>query len=150
MKTLILILLTTLLLAGCDNSNPVNTSPVETQIYKSEQVYSVNAIQGQSENYKDYNLGILNFSNSDSLIISFEYLMISNGGLAGSGVNLIQTPNNFFNSGSLLDTEYKYKEFTQRFARNELINSSDSVKLRLVVQYNALSLAVRNIVISKK
>jgi hypothetical protein len=146
--TLLLCLFVTLSLSSCSQDSVTNSSEPPTATATATATFSVTS-NGTSENYADYSLPPVSFSQGDKISVSFDYLVILNP----DGTNFIQ----FFGSqnlpcifmvGSLPHTNFEYLPYSSVFTvYADYTNAAPT--LRLTVQNNCIVLSVKNLKIKK-
>lgn len=153
---LILYVLIFVAISGCNsNSNPLDTTdristPQSgwTTIFSATGVTFSNYNLTHSETYMDYHLPKIDFTSSDSLIVSFDYLIANDIGFASNHVQIFQPISVMAHIGELpgSDTYQHYQDTipSSPYAAN------DYTILRISCLYNCTSYHLSNLNIYKR
>lgn len=158
MKTLLVILasiIITIGLFGCDKStNPIQSAGnSDNVIYTSDTTLlyeNHNPIglttSNQSEKYQDINIGTLDFSESQLLLIKFDYLVINNSGIYGNNLQFMTGNENIAIVNTFDNTNYIYLPYQNTYSVNR---NETQITLRQTIQYNCVVYSINNLMIYK-
>lgn len=157
MKKLVLVLLLAVALMSCQNpstseipsgAGKQETYKIDSCIYSSAELFTVQT-NHTSENYRDYSLGILDWSNAASYKVEFDYLLIKNTGFGGNDIEIFQGVNVAVLIGNFNETNYQFTHAVINYPMNPEINSYENTTLRVIIQYSYIVYAVKNLKIYK-